>query len=41
MPNVNLANEMVEMTYVSQLYNANITAFNAVKKMSQDTLSIQ
>jgi len=41
MPNVNLADEMVDMTYVSQLYNANITAFNVVKKMAQDTLSIQ
>ena len=41
MPNVSLADEMVDMTYVSQLYNANITAFNTVKKMAQDTLSIQ
>jgi flagellar basal-body rod protein FlgC len=41
MPNVNLAEEMVDMTYVSQLYNANITAFNSTKKMAQDTLSIQ
>jgi flagellar basal-body rod protein FlgC len=41
MPNVSLADEMVDMTYVSQLYNANITAFNAAKKMAQDTLSIQ
>lgn len=41
MPNVNLANEMVDMVYVSKLYDANITAFNATKKMMQDTLQLQ
>ncbi|MFH1386940.1 MAG: flagellar basal body rod protein FlgC [bacterium] len=41
MPNVNLSTEMVDMVYVSKLYEANITAFNATKKMMQDTLSIQ
>jgi flagellar basal-body rod protein FlgC len=41
MPNVNLSNEMVDMIYVSKLYDANITAFNATKKMMQDTLTLQ
>jgi flagellar basal-body rod protein FlgC len=41
MPNVNMANEMVEMVYVSKLYEANINAFNATKKMMQDTLQLQ
>lgn len=40
MPNVNLSNEMVDMVYVSRLYEANITAFNATKKMIQDTLQL-
>ncbi|MDD5593671.1 MAG: flagellar basal body rod protein FlgC [Candidatus Margulisbacteria bacterium] len=41
MPNVNLSDEMVDMIYVSKLYEANITAFNATKKMMQDTLTLQ
>lgn len=41
MPNVNLSNEMVDLIYVSKLYEANITAFNATKKMMQDTLQLQ
>ncbi|MFA4843784.1 MAG: flagellar basal body rod protein FlgC [Candidatus Margulisiibacteriota bacterium] len=41
MPNVNMATEMVDMVYVSKLYEANITAFNATKKMMQDTLQLQ
>ena len=41
MPNVNLSDELVDMIYVSKLYEANITAFNATKKMAQDTLTIQ
>ena len=41
MPNVNLSDEMVDMTYVSRLYEANINAFNATKKMVTDTLTIQ
>ena len=41
MPNVNLSTEMVDMIYVSKLYEANITAFNATKKMRQDTLQLQ
>lgn len=41
MPNVNLSNEMVDLVYTSKVYEANITAFNATKKMMQDTLQIQ
>ncbi len=41
MPNVNLSDEMVEMVYVSKLYEANINTFNATKKMVSDTLTIQ
>ena len=41
MPNVNMATEMVDMVYTSKLYEANITAFNATKKMMQDTLTLQ
>jgi flagellar basal-body rod protein FlgC len=41
MPNVSMAKEMVDMVYVQKLYEANITAYSATKKMAQDTLSIQ
>jgi flagellar basal-body rod protein FlgC len=41
MPNVNMSDEMVDMIMTSRLYEANITAFNATKKMMQDTLGIQ
>ncbi|MFH1361191.1 MAG: flagellar basal body rod protein FlgC [bacterium] len=41
LPNVNLATEMVGLTYTQRLYEANITAFNASKKMMQDTLQLQ
>jgi flagellar basal-body rod protein FlgC len=41
LPNVNLSNEMVDLLLTSKLYEANITAFNATKKMMQDTLQIQ
>ncbi len=41
MPNVNLSDEMVDMVYVSKLYEANINAFNSTKKMVTDTLTIQ
>lgn len=41
LPNVSLASEMTDLTLVSRLYEANITAFNATKKMEQDTLQIQ
>ena len=40
LPNVNLSEEMIDQVYVSKLYEANITAFNASKKMMQDTLQI-
>ena len=40
LPNVNLSDEMVDMVYISRLYEANITAFNATKKMMQDTLTL-
>lgn len=41
LPNVNLSTEMVDLMYSSRLYEANITAFNASKKMMQDTLQLQ
>jgi len=41
MPNVDLSTEMVDMVYSSKLYEANITAYNATKKMMTDTLTIQ
>lgn len=41
LPNVDLSKEMVDQIYASRLYEANITAFNATKKMMQDTLQIQ
>ncbi len=40
LPNVNYSTEMVDMVAVSRLYEANITAFNATKKMMQDTLQL-
>jgi flagellar basal-body rod protein FlgC len=40
LPNVKISQEMVNMTYVSRLHEANITAFNATKKMMQDTLQL-
>ncbi|MDD4179124.1 MAG: flagellar basal body rod protein FlgC [Candidatus Margulisbacteria bacterium] len=40
MPNVNMSNEMVDMIYTSKVYEANITAFNATKKMMTDTLQL-
>ena len=40
LPNVNLSEEMVDLVYTQRLYEANITAFNATKKMMQDTLQI-
>jgi flagellar basal-body rod protein FlgC len=41
LPNISMAKEMVDMVYVEKVYEANITAFNASKKMAQDSLSIQ
>ncbi len=40
-PNVDMSKEMVDMVYASKLYEANITTYNATKKMMQDTLQIQ
>jgi flagellar basal-body rod protein FlgC len=40
MPNVSMAREMSGLVYVSRLYDANITAFNAAKKMAQDTMQL-
>lgn len=41
LPNVDMATEMVDLTETSRLYEANITAFNATKKMLTDSLSMQ
>ena len=41
LPNVSMSKEMIDMVYVSRMYEANITVFNATKKMAQDTLTIQ
>lgn len=41
MPNVSMSKEMVDMVYVSKIYEANITAYNATKRMAQETLQIQ
>ena len=40
LPNVDLSTEMVDMMYTQRLHEANITAFNASKKMMQDTLQL-
>lgn len=41
MPNVSMSKEMIDMVYVSKLYEANITAYNATKKMATETMQIQ
>jgi flagellar basal-body rod protein FlgC len=41
MPNVSMAKEMVDMVYVQKVYEANITAYNATKKMEQEILQLQ
>ena len=41
MPNVRHSEEIVNLLYYSRLYEANLTAYNSVKKMMQDTLQIQ
>lgn len=41
LPNVTLASEMTDLVYASKLYEANVTVFNATKKMAQETLQIQ
>ncbi|MCX5750692.1 MAG: flagellar basal body rod protein FlgC [Candidatus Saganbacteria bacterium] len=40
MPNVDMAKEMTNLVYSSRLYDANITAFNAAKKMAQETMQL-
>ena len=41
LPNVSLSTEMTDLIYSSKLYEANITVFNAARKMGQDALQIQ
>lgn len=41
LPNVSLSQEMVDLTYASKLYEANVTVFNTSKRMAQETLQIQ
>ena len=41
LPNVSMATEMTDLIYSSKLYEANITVFNATKKMGADALQIQ
>ena len=41
LPNVSMSKEMIDMVSATKMYEANITAYNASKKMMQDTLSIQ
>ena len=41
LPNVSMAKETVDMVYVEKVYEANINAYNATKKMEQETLQIQ
>lgn len=41
LPNVSLSKEMVDLIYSSKLYEANITVYNATKKMMQDILQLQ
>jgi flagellar basal-body rod protein FlgC len=40
MPNVNTAQEMIDMLAASRAYEANVTAFNATKAMVQKALEI-
>lgn len=41
LPNVSMAKEMVDMVYVSKVYEANITAYNATKKMESEIMQLQ
>lgn len=38
LPNVSLSKEMVDLTYASRLYEANITVFKSTQKMAENTL---
>ncbi|MCF8240197.1 MAG: flagellar basal body rod protein FlgC [Melioribacteraceae bacterium] len=40
MPNVNVVTEMVDMIAATRSYEANLTAFNASKQMTKDSLEI-
>lgn len=40
MPNVDLATEMVDMTYASKLYEANVAVFNTSKAMLTTTMEL-
>lgn len=40
LPNVNTAEEMVDIMSASRLYEANVTAFNAMKEMAAKALEI-
>ena len=40
LPNVNLSTEMVNLMETQRLHEGNIVAFNATKKMKQDTLQL-
>jgi len=40
LPDINTTQEMVDLISASRSYEANITAFNAVKQMAQDALRI-
>ncbi len=40
MPNVNTTEEMIDLMAASNAYDANLTAFNAIKAMAQSALSI-
>lgn len=41
LPNVSMSTEMTDLVYTNNLYSANITVFNATKKMEQESLQIQ
>ncbi len=40
LPNISMSQEMVDLTYISKLYEANVTVYNTTKKMAQDTLML-
>lgn len=40
LPNVNVVQEMVDLIEATRMYEANVTAFNASKSMTQKALEI-
>ena len=40
MPNVSVVQEMTDLSWVSQLYNINVQAYNASRRMGQDALRL-